>query len=80
MAGRKGIGIVCICAFCPPLPLSWSPDSTCSPTWTAAVFFATRQLNNASEPEMIDRDRKRTTEPEILDPGPAPGAEDVRQD
>jgi hypothetical protein len=34
--------------------------------------LATRQLNSAPEPEMIDRDRKRTIEPEILDPGPAP--------
>jgi hypothetical protein len=42
------------------------------PTWTAAVFFATRQLNSEPEQDVIDRDRKRTTEPEILEPGPAP--------
>jgi hypothetical protein len=33
------------------------------------VFFATRQLNSASEQDVIGRDRKRTTEPEILEPG-----------
>jgi hypothetical protein len=29
-------------------------------------------LNSAPEQDVIDRDRKRTTEPEILEPGPAP--------
>jgi hypothetical protein len=43
------------------------------------VFFATRQSNGAPEPEMIDRDRKRTTEPEILDPGPAAGKKGLRE-
>jgi hypothetical protein len=36
------------------------------------LFFTTLQLNSAPEQDAIDHDRKRTTEPEILDPGPAP--------
>jgi hypothetical protein len=59
-------------AFLPSFAAELVPGLDLFPTWTAAVFFATRQLNSAPEPEMIDRDRKRTTEPEILDPGPAP--------
>jgi hypothetical protein len=58
--------------FLPTFAAELVPGLDLFPTWTAAVFFATRQLNRAPEPEMIDRDRKRTTEPEILDPGPAP--------
>jgi hypothetical protein len=59
-------------AFLPTFAAELVPGLDLFPTWTAAVFFATRQLNSAPEPEMIDRDRKRSTEPEILDPGPAP--------
>jgi hypothetical protein len=59
-------------AFLPTFAAELVPGLDLFPTWTAAVFFATRQLNSAPEPEMIDRDRKRTAEPEILDPGPAP--------
>ena len=59
-------------AFLPTFAAELVPGLDLFPTWTAAVFFATRQLNAAPEPEVIDRDRKRTTEPEILDPGPAP--------
>jgi hypothetical protein len=29
-------------------------------------------MNSAPEPDAIEQNRKRTTEPEILDPGPAP--------
>ena len=60
-------------AFLPSFAAELVPGLDLFPTWTAAVFFATRQLNAApDEPEIIDRDRKRSTEPEILDPGPAP--------
>ena len=59
-------------AFLPTFAAELVPGLDLFPTWTAAVFFATRQLNSAPEPEVIDRDRQRTTEPEILDPGPAP--------
>jgi hypothetical protein len=59
-------------AFLPTLAAELVPGLDLFPTWTAAVFFATRQLNSAPEPEVIEQNRKRTTEPEILDPGPAP--------
>jgi hypothetical protein len=60
-------------AFLPTFAAELVPGLDLFPTWTAAVFFATRQLNSAAEPNEIDRNRKGTTsEPEILDPGPAP--------
>ena len=59
-------------AFLPSFAAELVPGLDLFPTWTAAVFFATRQLNSAPEPEIIDRERPRSTEPEILDPGPAP--------
>jgi hypothetical protein len=59
-------------AFLPSFAAELVPGLDLFPTWTAAVFFATRQLNSAPEPEMIEQNRERTTEPEILDPGPAP--------
>jgi hypothetical protein len=59
-------------AFLPTFAAELVPGLDLFPTWTAAVFFATRQLNRAPEPEIIDRERPRSTEPEILDPGPAP--------
>lgn len=59
-------------AFLPTFAAELVPGLDLFPTWTAAVFFATRQLNSAPEPDAIDHDRQRTTEPEILDPGPAP--------
>jgi hypothetical protein len=59
-------------AFLPTFAAELVPGLDLFPTWTTAVFFATRQMNSAPEPDVIDHDRKRTTEPEILDPGPAP--------
>jgi hypothetical protein len=59
-------------AFLPTFAAELVPGLDLFLTWTAAVFFATRQLGNASEPEIIEQNRKRTPEPEILDPGPAP--------
>ena len=59
-------------AFLPTFAAELVPGLDLFPTWTAAVFFATRQLSNESEPDVIDRGRTRTTEPEILEPGPAP--------
>lgn len=59
-------------AFLPTFAAELVPGLDLFPTWTAAVFFATRQLNSAPEPEVIEQNRTRTTEPEILDPGPAP--------
>jgi hypothetical protein len=46
-------------AFLPTLAVELVPGMDLFPTWTAAVFFVTRQ-------------RVRTSEPEILPPGPAP--------
>jgi hypothetical protein len=56
-------------AFLPTFAAELVPGLDLFPTWTAAVFFATRQLtaNDDGEPTRV-----RTTEPEILDPGPAP--------
>jgi hypothetical protein len=59
-------------AFLPTFAAELVPGLDLFPTSTAAVFFATRQLNSAPEQDVIDHDRQRTTEPEILDPGPAP--------
>jgi hypothetical protein len=59
-------------AFLPTFAAELVPGLDLFPTWTAAVFFATRQLNSAPEQEVIEQNRKRTTEPEILEPGPAP--------
>jgi hypothetical protein len=59
-------------AFLPTFAAELVPGLDLFPTWTAAVFFATRKLAAENEPDAIDHDRKRTTEPEILEPGPAP--------
>lgn len=59
-------------AFLPTFAAELMPGLDLFPTWTAAVFFATRQLNSAAGQDVINHDRTRTTEPEILEPGPAP--------
>jgi|SRR5215467_11915186 len=46
-------------AFLPTLAAELIPGADLFPTWTAAVWFVTR-------------DRVRSAEPEILPPGPAP--------
>jgi hypothetical protein len=48
-------------AFLPTLAAELIPGADLFPTWTAAVWFVTRQ-------------RVRSQEPEILPPGPAPEA------
>jgi hypothetical protein len=48
-------------AFLPTFAAELIPGVDLFPTWTAAVFFVTRQ-------------RVRSSEPEILPPGPAPTA------
>lgn len=50
-------------AFLPTLAAELIPGLDLFPTWTAAVFFVTRQ-----------RVRSTSQEPEILPPGPAPAA------
>jgi len=56
-------------AFLPTFAAELVPGLDLFPTWTAAVYFATRKLaaENEAEPHRV-----RSTEPEILEPGPAP--------
>ena len=56
-------------AFLPTFAAELVPGLDLFPTWTAAVFFATRNMaaDNETEPARV-----RSTEPEILEPGPAP--------
>lgn len=50
-------------AFLPSFAAELVPGLDLFPTWTAAVFFVTRSQV---------RNQARSTEPEILSPGPAP--------
>jgi hypothetical protein len=54
-------------AFLPTLAAELVPGLDLFPTWTAAVFFVTR-----SQAQKEIRGETRSSEPEILDPGPAP--------
>jgi hypothetical protein len=56
-------------AFLPTFAAELVPGLDLFPTWTAAVFFATRNMAVDTETEP---NRVRSTEPEILEPGPAP--------
>jgi hypothetical protein len=56
-------------AFLPTFAAELVPGLDLFPTWTAAVYFATRNMAAESEAEP---NRVRSTEPEILEPGPAP--------
>src|SRR5258708_6430750 len=56
-------------AFLPTFAAELVPGLDLLPTWTAAVYFATRNMAAESEAEP---NRVRSTEPEILEPGPAP--------
>ena len=59
-------------AFLPTFAAEMVPGLDLFPTWTAAVFFATRSRQaGTDEQKEIPRGR-RSSEPEILDPGPAP--------
>jgi hypothetical protein len=51
-------------AFLPTMAAELIPGMDLFPTWTAAVFFVTRQRVRSARPE----------EPEILPPGAAPAA------
>jgi hypothetical protein len=50
-------------AFLPSLAAELIPGVDLFPTWTAAVFFVTRQRVRTAQPEV-----------EVLPPGPAPAA------
>ncbi|MGB8129978.1 MAG: hypothetical protein WCG81_09300 [Candidatus Angelobacter sp.] len=43
-------------SFLPTFAAELVPGLDLFPTWTAAVFFATRQLNSAPEQDAVDRD------------------------
>jgi hypothetical protein len=54
-------------AFLPTLAAELIPGADLFPTWTAAVWFVTRQrVSDSSESS------SKSAEPEILPPGPAP--------
>jgi hypothetical protein len=58
-------------AFLPTLAAELVPGADLFPTWTAAVWFVTRQqvkANNNPDPSPISDPK----DPEILPPGPAP--------
>ena len=61
-------------AFLPTFAAELVPGLDLFPSWTAAVFFVTQSM--AADDMPADREgeptRVRTTEPEILKPGPAP--------
>lgn len=66
-------------AFLPTLATELIPGADLFPTWTAAVWFVTRQQR--SEQSSAEGDvsftqpvKARSSEPEILPPGPAPAA------
>jgi len=66
-------------AFLPTIAAELIPGADLFPTWTAAVWFVTRQQRNAdvsydaSYDVSYEADSKSpSSEPEILPPGPAP--------
>jgi hypothetical protein len=64
-------------AFLPTLATELIPGADLFPTWTAAVWFVTRQLRSEQSSEAADVSftqpvEARSSEPEILPPGPAP--------
>ena len=59
-------------AFLPAFAAEMVPGVDLIPTWTAAVWYVTRQRINAAEPEILSSQRVDPGEPEILPPGPAP--------
>ena len=59
-------------AFLPAFAAELVPGVDLFPTWTAAVWYVTRQRINAAEPEILSSQRVDPGEPEILPPGPAP--------
>ena len=71
-------------AFLPTMAAELIPGVDLFPTWTAAVWFVTRQQTNANVDASYDVNtdasdtntdadsKSRSSEPEILPPGPAP--------
>ena len=63
-------------AFLPTFAAELVPGLDLFPTWTAAVFFATRQLNSSPEQDAIDHDRTADDRAGNPYPGPAPARGD----
>jgi hypothetical protein len=64
-------------AFFPTLAAELIPGADLFPTWTAAVWFVTRQQRSEQSNADVNEDFRepveaRSSEPEILPPGPAP--------
>jgi hypothetical protein len=68
-------------AFLPTIAAELIPGADLFPTWTAAVWFVTRQQGSASSIPDADANfaprpnpvsKSNSSEPEILPPGPAP--------
>jgi hypothetical protein len=62
-------------AFLPTLAAELVPGADLFPTWTAAVWFVTRQqmkANNNSSSNSSSISSSPSNDPEILPPGPAP--------
>ena len=59
-------------AFLPTFAAEMVPGLDLFPTWTAAVFFVTRSQQSGTDHQKEIHRGRRSSEPEILDPGPAP--------
>src|SRR5215470_14659266 len=59
-------------AFLPAFAAEMVPGVDLFPTWTAAVWYVTRQRIQAAEPEAVPAVTVHEGEAEILPPGPAP--------
>ena len=60
-------------AFLPTLAAELVPGADLFPTWTAAVWFVTRQQMKAyNDPNSSSSPSSSSKDPEILPPGPAP--------
>jgi len=59
-------------AFLPTLAAELVPGADLFPTWTAAVWFVTRQQVKANNDDPNSSSNSDSKDPEILPPGPAP--------
>ena len=59
-------------AFLPAFAAEMVPGVDLFPTWTAAVWYVTRERIQAAEPEVGRPEKVQPGEVEILPPGPAP--------
>jgi hypothetical protein len=59
-------------AFLPTLAAELVPGADLFPTWTAAVWFVTRQQVKVNNDDPNSSSNSGSKDPEILPPGPAP--------